>query len=1095
MKTLSRLTIPHPFIALFGSGSSVHDISESDLACIKAHAFTITLNYAPIHLNGHLNMWSDRKVSDFLENHYSQAPKECLLLAQEGRVNGKLNEKVDFWFNRSKENLKGNYTLVWALQLLKRYFPNKPILLFGVDMYCTHEKEAKWYDRYIDYDRKRKGQHVRLTHTLRQCALQLQQHIPKTGVYNCNLSSQLDHFEKKDWRSLFHLKVLHLCSSSLAGAPVHLSQIINKYTLCDSKTILKKGFNSKDLNRLSWDYDLISPSRAELEEAIEWADFIHYHQRIFPAKINGKPSVIQYHSPPNGYRPEETHAEWNGRKMVIAQYHPRYYTDASIVPNLIDIWDEKFLPEPKLPAPITIFYSWASEKKGGWSDKGSIQTISTLNRIKSTYGSQVSIKVLHNNPYERCLEEKRKAHICIDECVTGSYHLQSLEGCSVGSLTLNNMDDETLNFMKVVSGTSTHPFVKSDSEVLYNKLCSIIENRAELAKIGSLARHWMETYWDPRKLVFQYIHAYFNIIHQDYYAPKNITPLTTQNGSNHSHNGPINGKIKVGARKPKATLCQNHPPYTASVRRGRSIEELWRKFEGENIYIFGGGPSLLKVNPEDFRDKICFGINYSFEKMPYMDYILVHEIETYESIRQVIDNKKFLLPETLVRHYYADKRNKDSPHRIPTENPEAYIYPIQNPYEKNISAKDIRLTKNANIFTWSCTTHSAIHLAAYMGAKNIFLIGVDYKLFADGKVHFDTNHNLIYGEQNWNVNQKHKFGDEWIAKELKKYAVNVVNLSGQYIAKLEPKNVQGEPGDKSMCGKYVQGIGKASKVAKTAERSSLLKSLFGCPLIGTFNIETSEDIIGIKPTLEKDIHRFTFLKIGLPSGDYRYGWSYQFEGSRQKGNILEVYTKNALPEEYKKQPLTLNFYSKWSKEKILEWQKGKYWFQGFDWLPIQKADSRLLWSYMEHENYAQKQVLDYGSHYGYFAFQASKQGAIVEAIDANNFHIEMAKTINEHIEQQDILFRKGETLPEGNYDYIFELSVYHWIDEYYTHIAQHLEELKKRCKVLYLELINPPLKGKLSQHEVDAIVGGQKLLHYKHKVRRMRTLYRVEGYL
>lgn len=296
-------------------------------------------------------------------------------------------------------------------------------------------------------------------------------------------------------------------------------------------------------------------------------------------------------------------------------------------------------------------------------------------------------------------------------------------------------------------------------------------------------------------------------------------------------------------------------------------------------------------------------------------------------------------------------------------------------------------------------------------------------------------------------------------------------------------------------GKHIQGIGKAHQVAKSSARTNFLRSLFGCPLIGTFNILTSEPTDKIPPTIVQDIHRFNFIKISLPDGTYRYGWGYRFDGSRQKGNILEVYTKNPLPPEFKEQPLTINFYPKWTQEEISAWQKDKYWFQGFDWLPSQRANSKLLWNFMQKENYAKKSVLDFGTHYGYFAFQASKKGAVVDAIDKDPNNIAIAKIINEHIEQQDILFITSNSLPETEYDIIFELSVYHWIEEEYTYLPQHLEELKKRCKILFLELINPPLRGRLSQDDVDEMVGREKIHHYQHRVRRTRTLYKLNGYL
>ena len=783
MLTLSHLHIAHPFIALFGSGNSIHHITDEDFERIKAHAFVITLNYAPLRLKGHLNMWSDRQVSEFFENHYASQPKDCLFLAQEGRVGEKLKGKVDYWFNRQKENLHGNYTIVWALQLLKKYFPDKKILLFGVDLYADGNNQAKWYDQFTDYDKSRRGVNYQAEQKLQQCGSEIAQFVRKENVYNCNPDSRLQHFEKKDWRDLFRFRILHLCPSALAGAPVHLSNILNKYTYCESKTILGKAFSGNNLQNLKWDYDIITPSKKQLEESIDWADLIHYHRSIYPHLIPNKPSVLQFHTPPAGYVPEKTFAEFNGRKLVIAQYHPRYYTDALVVPNMIDIWEERFLPGEKPADKVNIFYSWASEIKNSWGDKGSAATIAILKKIQSAYGKRVDIEVWNNRPYEACMAAKRKAHICIDECITGSYHLQSLEGCSIGAVTFNNLDDTTHSFLQTVSGSTSHPFVKSNLDGLLNVLDFYINNKAELHKKGLEARKWMEEYWDPRKLVFKYVDAYFNVLlNNKVFSGRNQKPLngmdlktgaTPTNMQKPFISTTKSQSLNVDTQSPKNQALNNSP------QPGRSIKELYKKYEGQDIYIFGTGPSLFDINPEDYKDKICFGVNYSFEVILDMDYIFVHVIETYNIIKKVVDNKKLLLPETLVRQHYTDPAKNMLPNRLRTDNELAYIYPVQDPSEKTLDKKTLKLDPGSSIFTWSTTTHSAIHIAAYMGAKNIYLIGVDYKTFKNGRVHFDSKYDPKYARQDWNALKKHKLGDLWLEKELKNIGVNLINLGNE----------------------------------------------------------------------------------------------------------------------------------------------------------------------------------------------------------------------------------------------------------------------------------------------------------------------------
>ena len=135
----------------------------------------------------------------------------------------------------------------------------------------------------------------------------------------------------------------------------------------------------------------------------------------------------------------------------------------------------------------------------------------------------------------------------------------------------------------------------------------------------------------------------------------------------------------------------------------------------------------MSIDPTFFKSEICFGINYAFEKMPFVDYIFVHEKKDYDIIAKIVDNKKLVLPNKLFKHHYRAAKGDLVRYLIPFKNTEALIYDIQDPHQNVIDLKQVGLKRHSRIFTWSSVMHSAIHVAAYMGAKNIVLVGADYK--------------------------------------------------------------------------------------------------------------------------------------------------------------------------------------------------------------------------------------------------------------------------------------------------------------------------------------------------------------------------------
>ena len=300
------------------------------------------------------------------------------------------------------------------------------------------------------------------------------------------------------------MKILHLTITQLAGAPLNLSNIINKYTEHESRVILKDFFRSRTVKDLRWDYPLVRLPEKEVRRQVAWADVVLLHQRPWRFPIH-KPHGIMYHAQPGAYRPGRTHAQLNGKKLVIAQYHARFYRDAEVVPNMIDIWAPEYQPAPKKKNRIVIFMGVASETRTGWGNKNSEGVRKVFRKIEAKYPSQVEIRFLKGRPMKEVFEAKREADIVVDECQTGSYHLSSLEGCSYQAAVLNNIDTDCVQAIEKVTGQSTHPFLKTDMEGLYNRLEHLVTHPEELRTLQKNSRAWIEKHWDPRDKVQQFI--------------------------------------------------------------------------------------------------------------------------------------------------------------------------------------------------------------------------------------------------------------------------------------------------------------------------------------------------------------------------------------------------------------------------------------------------------------------------------------------------------------------------------------------------------------------------------------------------------------
>jgi len=289
-------------------------------------------------------------------------------------------------------------------------------------------------------------------------------------------------------------------------------------------------------------------------------------------------------------------------------------------------------------------------------------------------------------------------------------------------------------------------------------------------------------------------------------------------------------------------------------------------------------------------------------------------------------------------------------------------------------------------------------------------------------------------------------------------------------------------------GHYLIGSNKAHKCCGAHDK------VFNCRMIGTFNVLMEENFISnFIPSIKTEKAAYWFVELEKNGQSY-YGWAIRDYKSHQRGNILEILTKELLPCSLKEGDLNVRIIERWDEKKIKNWAKDQYWFQGFSFSPIKKADSKFLWNNINIIDWIGCSVLDIGCHYGYFSFKASEAGAKVIGFDIDKNSLEMAETIRENIIQQDVTFVRKD--PKIDYDVILYLSVHHQIDKEYQMLARAIKKLKLRTKKhLFVELILPPMfpkNSKMTEEEIDKIVGGEILVTYNHKVRGVRRVYHVQ---
>lgn len=307
------------------------------------------------------------------------------------------------------------------------------------------------------------------------------------------------------------LKIVSYATTPVAGVPAILARCIAGATRHAARCVWATSAYG---NGVSFAGD-VEWTRAgpEAESLLAEADLVIVHNgKVDPLHrrlLAGKPVITMAH---NYLWNVDTGFVAQGLPgIVVGQYQATLpeFAGWTPIPNPIPLWEPAFQPGDK-GAAITVCYTPSGKHERYpdghrlyWHAKGYDTTMRALDLLAARFSVRLATVRDGQCSHAESLEMKRRAHIVIDECATGSYHRNSLEGLAAGCVVVNGIGllpgIETVLRHCAGEGCDV-PFERADLESLPDVLAGLVESGADrLRERGAAGRRWMEEHWDFKR--------------------------------------------------------------------------------------------------------------------------------------------------------------------------------------------------------------------------------------------------------------------------------------------------------------------------------------------------------------------------------------------------------------------------------------------------------------------------------------------------------------------------------------------------------------------------------------------------------------------
>jgi GT2 family glycosyltransferase len=303
------------------------------------------------------------------------------------------------------------------------------------------------------------------------------------------------------------LRIVSYATTPVAGVPAILTRCINARTRHHSRSIWATGDYG---NGVVYDGDLSWNQAETTSEELASADVVIAHNGKVDAQhrhlLADKAVLTMAHN--YIWNVDQNFVRQGFPGVVLGQYQSTLpeFNGWLTVPNPMPLWESAFRPGNKDKA-VTICYTpsgkhdqYPKDHRLYWHSKGYDTTMRILESLDSRYALQLEVVRDKQVSHAEALAMKRRSHILIDECVTGSYHRNSLEGLATGCVVVNGVGllPEVLEALRRLIGRDDcSPFTFASLESLERTLTTLIERGPEsLAEQGAANRLWVERHWN-----------------------------------------------------------------------------------------------------------------------------------------------------------------------------------------------------------------------------------------------------------------------------------------------------------------------------------------------------------------------------------------------------------------------------------------------------------------------------------------------------------------------------------------------------------------------------------------------------------------------